>query len=125
MTDVDDTNARIMDLIKDLGNTVLTKRAAGDLNAYVPTLVDSRFLWALLIRSSIKAKRPRGFQSPSLFHKVMTILASQHYRLGACRFVIDLFDRKVMRQIVLEEEDDESSDESASETPHERAPDKS
>ena len=45
----------------------------------------------------------------------MAILESQHYRLGACRFVIDLFDRKVMRQIVLEEEDDESSDESGSE----------
>lgn len=79
----------------------------------------------VLIRSSIKAKRPRGFQSPPLFHKVMAILASQHYRLGACRFVIDLFDRKVMRKIVLEEEEeeDESSDESSSETPHERVAD--
>ncbi|KAI9659927.1 MAG: hypothetical protein M1821_001279 [Bathelium mastoideum] len=105
VTDADDTNARIIDLIKDLGNTVLTKRAAADLNA-------------------IKARKPRGFQRPALFHKVMSILESQHYRLGACRFVIDLFDRKVMRQIVLEEEDDDSSDESASETLREPVSDK-
>ncbi|KAL9066493.1 MAG: hypothetical protein Q9157_007127 [Trypethelium eluteriae] len=97
VADSDDTNARILELIKDLANTVLTKRAAADLNA-------------------IKAKNPRGFQKPALFHKVMAILESQHYRLGACRFVIDLFDKKVMRQIVLEEEEDDSSDESDSET---------
>lgn len=43
----------------------------------------------------------------------MTILESHHFRLPVCRFVIDLFDKKVMRQIVLEEEDsqpDSSSD---------------
>lgn len=44
----------------------------------------------------------------------MTILELHHFRLPVCRFVIDLFDKKVMRQIVLEEEESEqdSSDES-------------
>lgn len=51
----------------------------------------------------------------------MTILEGHHFRLPVCRFVIDLFDKRVMRQIVLEEEDsepdsssddDEGSDES-------------
>lgn len=54
----------------------------------------------------------------------MTILERHHFRLPVCRFVIDLFDKKVMRQIVLEEEDseadsssddDEGSDESMGE----------
>jgi rapamycin-insensitive companion of mTOR len=44
----------------------------------------------------------------------MTILELHHFRLPVCRFVIDLFDKKVMRQIVLEEEesDQDGSDES-------------
>ena len=46
------------------------------------------------------------FTRTELFLKVMTILESHHFRLPVCRFVIDLFDKKVMRQIVLEEEDD-------------------
>jgi rapamycin-insensitive companion of mTOR len=39
----------------------------------------------------------------------MNILESHHFRLPVCRFVIDLFDKKVMRQVVLEEEDEEDS----------------
>lgn len=64
--------------------------------------------------SSIKAKNAGRFQRTDLFFKVMTILESHHFRLPVCRFVIDLFDKKVMRQIVLEEEESEqdSSDES-------------
>jgi rapamycin-insensitive companion of mTOR len=45
----------------------------------------------------------------------MSILESHHFRLPVCRFVIDLFDKKVMRQIVLEEEDEEDSDDSEEE----------
>jgi rapamycin-insensitive companion of mTOR len=59
----------------------------------------------------IKAKKAKGFRKPALFHKVMGILESQHYRLGARRFVIDLFDKRVMRQIVLDEDDESDSDE--------------
>ncbi|KAI9704011.1 MAG: hypothetical protein M1820_005632 [Bogoriella megaspora] len=95
-SETDPTNFRILSLVKDLGNTVLTKRAAGDLNA-------------------IKAKKPKGFHKPTLFHEVMAILESQHYRLATCRFVIDLFDKNVMRRIVLEEEDEDGSDDSETE----------
>lgn len=35
----------------------------------------------------------------------MTILESHHYRLPARRFIIDLFDKDVMRRIVLEEDE--------------------
>lgn len=52
-----------------------------------------------------------GLRKPVLFHKVMQLLASHHYRLPSCRFVIDLFDKSVMRAIVLEENDTDSDEE--------------
>ncbi|KAJ9668040.1 hypothetical protein H2201_001846 [Coniosporium apollinis] len=108
ITDRDPLNARILKLVTDLGNTVLAKRAVADLQ-------------------SIKARKAPGFQKPSLFHKVMAILESHHFRLPVCRFVIDLFDKSVLRQIVLEiendsdeegaEDDDEDEDSDEEESP--------
>jgi hypothetical protein len=43
-----------------------------------------------------------------MFRKVMQILESHHFRLPACRFALDLFDRDVLRKIVLDEEEDSS-----------------
>lgn len=43
----------------------------------------------------------------------MQILEAHHFRLPACRFVLDLFDKRVLQQIVLEEEDDEDEDASS------------
>ncbi|KAH7077939.1 Rapamycin-insensitive companion of mTOR, N-term-domain-containing protein [Paraphoma chrysanthemicola] len=94
VTDNDPVNARILKLATDLGNTVLAKKAANDLQA-------------------IKAKKVPGFSRPSIFHKVMQILEAHHFRLPACRFVLDLFDKRVLQQIVLEEEDDEEDEESS------------
>lgn len=37
----------------------------------------------------------------------MQVLEAHHFRLPACRFVLDLFEKRVLEQIVLEEEDDE------------------
>lgn len=45
----------------------------------------------------------------------MQILEAHHFRLPACRFVLDLFDKRVLEQIVLEEEDEESEESSDSE----------
>lgn len=98
ITDDDPLNARILKLATDLGNTVLAKKAANDLHA-------------------IKAKKASGFQKPVMFHKVMEVLESHHFRLPVCRFVIDLFDKRVLRQIVLEEDDDdEGSDDDDSDS---------
>lgn len=41
----------------------------------------------------------------------MQILEAHHFRLPACRFVLDLFDKRVLQQIVLEEEDEEEEEE--------------
>ncbi|KZM28429.1 TOR signaling [Ascochyta rabiei] len=97
ITDSDPINARILKLATDLGNTVLAKRAANDLQA-------------------IKAKKAPGFTKPSVFRKVMQILEAHHFRLPACRFVLDLFDKRVLEQIVLEEEDEESEESSDSDS---------
>ncbi|MCJ1298644.1 hypothetical protein MMC08_001434 [Hypocenomyce scalaris] len=86
----DPINARILGLIVDLGNTVLTKRAATDLHI-------------------IKSKKAENFSQIPLFRKVMRVLEDHTFRLPVRRFVIDLFDKSVMRHIVLE--DDASSDE--------------
>ena len=86
VTDEDPTNNDILKAVVKLGNTVLSNKAAADLNA-------------------LKVKKAPGLRSPELFHKVMTILAQHHYRLPACRFVLDLFDKSVMRKLVLEEEE--------------------
>lgn len=48
-------------------------------------------------------RKAPGFESAALFKKVMAILASQPYRLQSIRFTVDLFDRSLLRQIVLEE----------------------
>ncbi|KAL1638004.1 hypothetical protein SLS58_009024 [Diplodia intermedia] len=92
ITDDDPINARILKLVVDLGNTVLAKRAATDLH-------------------NIKTKKAPGFQKPAMFHKVMAILELHHFRLPVCRFVIDLFDKNVLRQIVLEEESSSEGEE--------------
>lgn len=90
----DPIQARILSLAGDLGNTVLTKRAASDL-------------------FGIKTKAPELFTSVALFRKIMLILEKHNFRLPVRRFVIDLFDKTIMRRIVLEEEygnDHEPSD---------------
>lgn len=40
----------------------------------------------------------------------MQVLEAHHFRLPACRFVLDLFDKRVLQQIVLEEEEDEEDE---------------
>ena len=70
----------------------------------------------------IKAKKAPGFSKPSIFRKVMQILEAHHFRLPACRFVLDLFDKRVLKQIVLEEEDEESEESSDSDAESDEEP---
>jgi rapamycin-insensitive companion of mTOR len=104
--DDDPVNQRILQLVIDLGNTVLTKRSINEL-------------------AHIKQKKVPGFKQPFLFKKIMVILQSHHFRLPIRRFVVDLFDRSVMRQIVLDEDSEdeleESSDESEAATERQRS----
>ena len=83
--DEDPMQARILSLAGDLGNTVLTKRAASDL-------------------FGIKSNAPELFTSVALFRKIMVVLEKHNFRLQVRRFLIDLFDKTVMRRMVLEDE---------------------
>ncbi|KAL2834342.1 Rapamycin-insensitive companion of mTOR, N-term-domain-containing protein [Aspergillus cavernicola] len=94
-TDPDATNQKILKLIADMGNTVLSKRAAADLH-------------------SIKSKQPEHFHQPHLFRKTLSILESHHFRLPARRFALDLFDKSVLRRIVIHEESDSDSEATSS-----------
>ncbi|PWY73672.1 cytosolic regulator pianissimo [Aspergillus heteromorphus CBS 117.55] len=93
--DPDPVNQKILKLIIDMGNTVLSKRAAADLH-------------------SLKSKQPDRFHQPHLFRKTLSILEGHHFRLPARRFALDLFDKSVMRRIVLEDDSDSDSDASSS-----------
>lgn len=90
-TDLDSVHAKILKLIVDMGNSVMYKKVAGDLQL-------------------VRAKHHAAFTSVQLFQKTLYILQSHHYRLQARQFILDLFDKNVMRQIVLEEDDEDESD---------------
>ncbi|KAJ5485179.1 hypothetical protein N7539_005167 [Penicillium diatomitis] len=92
-TDSDPVNQKILKQIVDMGNTVLSKRSATDLHG-------------------LKSKQPERFHQVQLFRKALFILESHHYRLPARRFALDLFDKSVMRRIVLEEDSESDSDSS-------------
>ena len=83
--DEEPTMAHILSLASDLGNTVLTKRAASDL-------------------FGMKSKAPELFTSVALFRQIMLVLEKHNFRLPVRRFLIDLFDKTIMRRIVLDEE---------------------
>jgi hypothetical protein len=104
-TDDDLVNNRILELVMDLGNTVLKNRAMTEL-------------------MHIKTKKVPGFKQAALFRKIMTLLECHQFRLNMRRFAIDLFDKNVMRQIVLDEEGSdenlESDEDSVSEGRTER-----
>lgn len=87
--DPDPIFARALKLIVDMGNSVMYKKVAGELQV-------------------LKAKHAAAFTSVKLFQKTLFILESHHYRLQARQFILDLFDKTVMRQIVLDEDTEES-----------------
>ena len=86
--DPDPMNQRILELVIDLGNVVLWKRAMQS-----------------LMQLKHQKKAP-GFRQPRVFRKVMALLECHHYRLPS-RMVLDLFDQSVLRRVVLEEDGDE------------------
>ncbi|CAK7216554.1 hypothetical protein SBRCBS47491_002867 [Sporothrix bragantina] len=91
--DPDPTSQRILELVVDMGNMVIFKRAAGEL-------------------MQIKQKgNAAAFHQPRLFRKVLSLLECRHYRLQIRRMVLDLFDKSVLRSIVFEEDESESEEE--------------
>jgi rapamycin-insensitive companion of mTOR len=94
VTDDDPTNAGILASITKLGNTVLTNKALAELNAF-------------------KHKKSQSFRSVRLFRKALTVLAGHGYGIMQWRFVCDLFEKEVLRKVVLEEDDEDEEGGSA------------
>ncbi|KAK1689947.1 Rapamycin-insensitive companion of mTOR, N-term-domain-containing protein [Colletotrichum godetiae] len=84
-------NQRILDLVVDLGNMVLYKRAMGEL-------------------MQIRQHKVAGFRCPKMFKRVMTMLEYNHYRLPIRRMVLEMFDKNVLRRIVFDEDSDSGSE---------------
>lgn len=89
IADKDPIHARILDSVANTGNTVLTKKAAGELNA-------------------LKTHHLEAFSSVELYRKVRDMLGRYRFHLPVRRFVLDLFNRSVIREIVLDEEESEN-----------------
>ncbi|KAI0480624.1 Rapamycin-insensitive companion of mTOR, N-term-domain-containing protein [Xylariaceae sp. FL0804] len=88
----DETNQRILELMVELGNMVLYKKAKVEL-------------------MQLRHKKVPGFRQPELFRSVLSLLECHHYRLPDRHLVIELFDKSVLGKIVYAEE---SSDEGES-----------
>lgn len=63
----------------------------------------------------IKTKHPSTFTRVPLFRKTLVVLESHQYRLQARQFILDLFDKSVMRQVVLDEDSESNELDSVSE----------
>ncbi|KAI4176286.1 MAG: hypothetical protein LQ343_001024 [Gyalolechia ehrenbergii] len=53
-------------------------------------------------------RHPETFASVELYRKVRDVLGSHNFRLPVRRFLLDLFDKGVMRKIVLDEDESEN-----------------
>ncbi|KAI5305862.1 hypothetical protein KEM56_003078 [Ascosphaera pollenicola] len=81
-TDSNPLHQKILGLMVDLGNSILAKRAASDLH-------------------TLKTRHPDAFRDLAIFRKTLILLDSHHYRLQTRRFALDIFDKSVMRRLVL------------------------
>ncbi|KAK9419272.1 putative Rapamycin-insensitive companion of mTOR, N-term-domain-containing protein [Seiridium unicorne] len=102
MKDPDETNQRILEIMVELGDMVLYKKAKVEL-------------------LQLRHKKVAGFRQSKLFRQVLSLLENHHYRLGDRHMAIEMFDKSVLRQIVYgddsadEEVENSSSDEGKTE----------
>ncbi|KIV89971.1 hypothetical protein PV10_07322 [Exophiala mesophila] len=89
-TDEDPIKAKILKSLVELGNTVMYKKASGELH-------------------TMKTKHPAPFADTDMFRKALAILESHHYRQQARHKILNLFSPSVMRRVILDEEMSEST----------------
>lgn len=80
--DPDPINQRILELVIDMANMVLYRRARNEL---------------MQIKTQKKAA---GFGQPHLFRRVMSLLEVNHYRLTDRSMIVGLFEKSVLRTVV-------------------------
>lgn len=98
--DPDPLNHKILELFIDLSNTVRFPKARGE-------LVQLK-----------EQKKPPGFSDPRLFRRVVALMETHHYRLGARR-MLELFERSVLRDVVFEDDGEGEEAEDRTELPME------
>ncbi|KAI1868116.1 uncharacterized protein JN550_006604 [Neoarthrinium moseri] len=89
MKDPDPTNQRILEIMIELGDMVLYKKAKMEM-------------------LQMRYKKVAGFRQAKLFRQVLSLLENHHFRLGDRHMIIELFDKNVLRHIVY---GDDSGDE--------------
>ncbi|KAK8108651.1 cytosolic regulator Pianissimo [Apiospora sp. TS-2023a] len=95
MKDPDETNQRVLELMIELGNMVMYKKAKQEL-------------------FTLRQKKIPGFRQPALFKRVYSLLENHHYRLGDRHMIIELFDKSVLRNIVYGDESEDEVESSSS-----------
>lgn len=89
-TDDNPVRAKILKGIVEMGNSVMYKKAAADLQ-------------------SLKTRQPNHFGDTAMFRKTLVILECHHYRLQARHYVLNLFNKGLMRKIIFDEEMSDSA----------------
>jgi rapamycin-insensitive companion of mTOR len=84
-------NQRVLEIVVDLSNSVLFKRAMGEL-------------------VQVRHRRKGGFTSERLFRQIMALLEYNHYRLPIRKVVTELFHKTVLRQVVFDDDGDDDED---------------
>lgn len=82
--ELDETNRRILELMVELGDMVLYRKAKQELQ-------------------QLRHRKAPGFRQPDLFRRVLAYLEYHHYRLPDRHLVIELFDKSVLRHVVYGE----------------------
>ncbi|OAL38348.1 hypothetical protein AYO20_02407 [Fonsecaea nubica] len=90
-TDDNPVRAKILKSIVEMGNSVMYKKAAADLHA-------------------LKARQPSHFGDTEMFRKTLVILESHHYRLQARHYILNLFNKGLMRKIIFDEDMGDSTE---------------
>ncbi|TGZ82274.1 hypothetical protein EX30DRAFT_220854 [Ascodesmis nigricans] len=78
----DSVDTRILRTMSNLSNHIKEKAAAGEL-------------------LKLKQSHPTRFSSPTLFKRAMMLLESFRYRFQVRRFILELFDRSVLEEIIV------------------------
>lgn len=89
--DPDPTSQRILELVIDMANMVVYRRARAE-------------LMQIKMMQQKKRRAVVGFAQPALFRKVMLLLECHHYRLADRNMIVGLFERSVLRAVVLGED---------------------
>ncbi|KAI0166292.1 Rapamycin-insensitive companion of mTOR, N-term-domain-containing protein [Xylariaceae sp. FL1272] len=94
--DGDESNNRILELLVEMGNLVLYKKARAELH-------------------QLRHQKVAGFKQPAMFLRVLGFLETHNYRLTDRHFIIELFDKSVLSHIVYGEAGSSDEDSSNSE----------